>query len=175
MEKITLNDAMQNVDVLDELQLPDEQPCIDAAPLSIHYQVNKHTNFEDRGAFVTGMARYIEEATVHAKLNESLEEGQEYAVMLYTWRCCSRALPQIKSNEQPNRVEIYEKTVEVLSPHVQKLMDFMYFQRRCIETFSVEVKRLCHKEKKNDFVSEAYLLTLGKFINMFAVLMNSRT
>ena len=32
------------------------------------------------------------------------------------------------------------------------------------------MKRLCHKEKKSDFVSEAYLLTLGKFINMFAVL-----
>ena len=29
---------------------------------------------------------------------------------------------------------------------------------------------MCHKEKKNDFVSEAYLLTLGKFLNMFAVL-----
>lgn len=161
---------MQNVDVLDELPLPDQQPCIDAAPLSIHYQVNKHTNFEDRGAFVTGMARYIEEATVHAKLNELLEEGEVYAVMLYTWRCCSRALPQIKSNEQPNRVEIYEKTVEVLSPQVQKLMNFMYFQRNCIERFSGEVKRLCHKEKRNDFVSEAYLLTLGKLINMFAIL-----
>ena len=60
--------------------------------------------------------------------NELLEEGQEYAVMLYTWRCCSRALPQVKSNEQPNRVEIYEKTVEVLGPQVQKLMNFMYFQ-----------------------------------------------
>ena len=35
---------------------------------------------------------------------------------------------QIKSNEQPNRVEIYEKTVEVLGPQVQKLMAFMYFQ-----------------------------------------------
>ena len=39
-----------------------------------------------------------------------------------------------------------------------------------MERFSNEVKRLCHKEKKNDFVSEAYLLTLGKFVNMFAVL-----
>ena len=38
------------------------------------------------------------------------------------------AFAQIKSNEQPNRVEIYEKTVEVLSPQVQKLMNFMYFQ-----------------------------------------------
>lgn len=27
--------------------------------------------------------------------NEMLEEGQEYAVMLYTWRSCSRAIPQV--------------------------------------------------------------------------------
>ena len=45
-----------------------------------------------------------------------------------------------------------------------------YFQRKAIERFSGEVKRLCHHEKRKDFVSEAYLLTLGKFINMFAVL-----
>jgi cytoplasmic FMR1 interacting protein len=51
-----------------------------------------------------------------------------HAVMLYTWRCCSRAIPQPKSNEQPNRVEIYEKTVEVLAPEVNKLLNFMYFQ-----------------------------------------------
>jgi cytoplasmic FMR1 interacting protein len=51
--------------------------------------------------------------------------------MLYTWRCCSRAIPQPKSNEQPNRVEIYEKTVEVLAPEVNKLLNFMYFQVSC--------------------------------------------
>ena len=43
-------------------------------------------------------------------------------------RCCSRAIPQPKSNEQPNRVEIYEKTVEVLAPEVNKLLNLMYFQ-----------------------------------------------
>lgn len=102
--------------------------------------------------------------------NELLEEGLEHAVMLYTWRCCSRAIPQPKSNEQPNRVEIYEKTVEVLAPEVNKLLNFMRFQRTAIERFCTEVKRLCHAEKRKDFVSEAYLLTLGKFINMFAIL-----
>lgn len=57
-----------------------------------------------------------------------LEEGHSYAVMLYTWRSCSRAIPQVKSNEQANRSEIYEKTVKVLEPEVQKLMNFMHFQ-----------------------------------------------
>jgi cytoplasmic FMR1 interacting protein len=78
----------------------------------------------------SSVAKYIEEATVHSSLNEMLEEGQDHAVMLYTWRCCSRAIPQPKSNEQPNRVEIYEKTVEVLAPEVNKLLNLMYFQVR---------------------------------------------
>ena len=67
-DKITLPDALQNVDVLDELALPDQQPIIEAAPLSVHYQANTDTNFEDSSAYVTGVARYIEEASVHAKL-----------------------------------------------------------------------------------------------------------
>uniref|UniRef100_A0A4W6DZ16 Cytoplasmic FMR1 interacting protein 1 n=1 Tax=Lates calcarifer TaxID=8187 RepID=A0A4W6DZ16_LATCA len=49
-------------------------------------------------------------------------------------------------------------------------MNFMYFQRTAIDRFCGEVRRLCHTERRKDFVSEAYLLTLGKFINMFAVL-----
>jgi cytoplasmic FMR1 interacting protein len=32
------------------------------------YQANFDTNFEDRNGFVTGIAKYIEEATVHASL-----------------------------------------------------------------------------------------------------------
>ncbi|XP_026330078.1 cytoplasmic FMR1-interacting protein-like, partial [Hyposmocoma kahamanoa] len=169
-EKVSLSDALSNVDVLDELTLPDEQPCIEAAPCSILYMANFDTNFEDRNGFVTGIAKYIEEATVHANLNELLEEGNAHAVMLYTWRCCSRAIPQPRSNEQPDRVHIYERTVQVLAPEVDKLLQFMYFQRKAIERFCGEVRRLCHAEKRRDFVSEAYLLTLGKFVNMFAVL-----
>ncbi|XP_054997007.1 LOW QUALITY PROTEIN: cytoplasmic FMR1-interacting protein 1 [Sorex araneus] len=168
--QVTLEDALSNVDLLEELPLPDQQPCIEPPPSSLLYQPNFNTNFEDRNAFVTGIARYIEQATVHSSMNEMLEEGQEYAVMLYTWRSCSRAIPQVKCNEQPNRVEIYEKTVEVLEPEVTKLMNFMYFQRTAIERFCGEVRRLCHAERRKDFVSEAYLITLGKFINMFAVL-----
>ncbi|ELK16836.1 Cytoplasmic FMR1-interacting protein 2 [Pteropus alecto] len=70
--QVTLEDALSNVDLLEELPLPDQQPCIEPPPSSLLYQV--------------------------------------------------------KCNEQPNRVEIYEKTVEVLEPEVTKLMNFMYFQ-----------------------------------------------
>ncbi|XP_041477036.1 cytoplasmic FMR1-interacting protein 1 homolog isoform X1 [Lytechinus variegatus] len=184
---VTLEDALSNVDLLEELPLPDQQPCIEATAVSLTYRANFDTNFEDRTAYVTGIAKYIEEATVHSELlsaivqyfqdaethndlNKLLEEGESYAVTLYTWRSCSRAMPQIKSNNQPNRKQIYETFVDVLRPEVTKLVNFMYFQQRAIDVFCRDVKRLSHAEKRKDFVSEAYLLTLGRLINMFAVL-----
>ncbi|KAK7103491.1 cytoplasmic FMR1-interacting protein 1 homolog [Littorina saxatilis] len=170
MEKVDLTSALENVDALDEFMLQDEQPVIEAVNEPLHYGANLDSNFTDRAAFVCAQAKYIEQATVQADLNLLLEEGEEYAVMLYTWRSCSRAFPQVHSNEQQNRLQIYQTIVEIMEPQINKLMQFMFFQRRAIDTFCGEVKRLCHKEKRNDLVSEAYLLTLGKFINMFAEL-----
>ena len=67
-EKISLDAALKKVDILQKLPLTDEQPCIEAQSLSVHYQANFDTNFEDKTAFVSGVAKYIEEATVHADL-----------------------------------------------------------------------------------------------------------
>uniref|UniRef100_A0AAR2L8R8 Cytoplasmic FMR1-interacting protein n=1 Tax=Pygocentrus nattereri TaxID=42514 RepID=A0AAR2L8R8_PYGNA len=65
---VTLEDALSNVDLLEELPLPDQQPCIEPLPSSLIFQPNFDTNFEDRNAFVTGIARYIEQATVHSSM-----------------------------------------------------------------------------------------------------------
>ena len=70
-----LEDALSNVDLLEELPLPDQQPCIEPLPSSLIYQANFNTNFEDRNAFVTGVAKYIEEATVHSNMVGSLILG----------------------------------------------------------------------------------------------------
>ncbi|CAH0390915.1 unnamed protein product [Bemisia tabaci] len=105
-DKLTLTDALSNVNTLDELRLPNEQPCVTAQPCPVIYQANFVTNFEDWNGSVTGVnGWYIEEAT-----------------------------------------------------------------RKAIERICAEVKRRCHAEKRKDFLSGAYLLTLGKFIHTFAVL-----
>ena len=47
--------------------------------------------------------------------------------MLYTWRSCTRAIPNVKS-DQSNRLEIYGKIIEVLSPYIIKLLQLMKFK-----------------------------------------------
>lgn len=64
----TLKDALTNVQCLESLALPDEQPTIEPEPASVVYEVSFDTNFADRTAFITGIAQYNEEATVCSSL-----------------------------------------------------------------------------------------------------------
>lgn len=66
-EPVSFRDAIGNVEVLDEIPLPDSQPCIEAASLPIQYRVSFDTNFQDKNAFITGNSKYVEEATRHAE------------------------------------------------------------------------------------------------------------
>ncbi len=66
--KVSLEEAVNTVENLDEIQSPDYQPCIEALNGSILYKVSLDTNFEDKTAYVTGISKYIEEAAMHAQL-----------------------------------------------------------------------------------------------------------
>lgn len=47
-----------------------------------------------------------------------LEEGHEYAVMLYTWRSCSRAIPQVKKRKRKKKESELTSHDEPPEPHL---------------------------------------------------------
>lgn len=67
-----LQDALNNVKCLEEFALPDEQPSIEPQAASVVYEVSFDTNFADRTAFITGIGRYNEEATICSNLVRKL-------------------------------------------------------------------------------------------------------
>ena len=40
-------------------------------------------------------------------------------------------LLQIKAHDQPNRIEIYQKTMEVLEPEMAKIRQLLHYQVSC--------------------------------------------
>ena len=64
----TLEEAVENVQRLENLALSDEQPNIEPPPVVLTYRANFDTDFEDKEAFITGVSRYMEEASIHQKL-----------------------------------------------------------------------------------------------------------
>lgn len=88
-----LNDATREINALSDNILVEDVPSIQGANFPVLFQTNSDTNFSDIIAFRSAFARSGEAARVYSLLNNLLEQGQEYAIMLYTWRSISRALP----------------------------------------------------------------------------------
>ena len=99
-----------------------------------------------------------------------LEEGHEHAGTLYTWRSCSRAVPQPKSNEQSNRKEMYEETMRVLGPEAAKIKVLYQYASKSIDVFVREVRTLSNPERLKSFISQTTKVTLGRMIDMFITL-----
>ncbi len=66
--RVSMSDALSNVEVLYELPLIDSQPSVEGANNAIVYEANFDTNFEDKTAYITGISKYIEEAVLHSNL-----------------------------------------------------------------------------------------------------------
>ena len=80
-----LQEAIENVRRLEELNLNnDEQPNIEAPPASITYTCDFDTNFGDKEAFITGVARYMEEAGIHQKLVNKSTQVENH--LLFMWK-----------------------------------------------------------------------------------------
>ena len=53
----------------------------------------------------------------------------------------------MKDDNDPRRLEIYEKTVQVMEKEIGKLIDFYYFFDRAKDKFCKEIENLCHPQK----------------------------
>lgn len=167
---MSISEAQDHLNRLQTQSLRNDQPWIEATAISIECSHDFDTNFVDRAGFVSGIAKYVEEANSLEKLNFILEEGDRHSHNLYTWRSCSRAIPQVQSNEQSNRVEMYETMVDVLQPETDRLKDLWRFQEKAIQDFCEEVRKRAQAEILKGFISQTTKLTLGRMLDMFAVL-----
>jgi cytoplasmic FMR1 interacting protein len=66
-------------------------------------------------------------------------------------------------------MEIHQRTIEVLGPEIDKLKNFYQFQKVAITRFAKEIKRLW-VGFDTSCTFQTTKITLGKMLNMFAVL-----
>ena len=167
--------ALQDrINLLHELVLTDEQPFIEGASLSIRVDPFKDMNFLERLAYDF---KWNNTVTTIANFRNAVKRAERIVMTLYTYRCCSKAIPAVKNADDPNKGDIYAKTFEVLEPEIQKIRDIMQFKDEAIDLFCEEVKSLTSKEKQTDLVPELLLMNMIKILDYFAsidAIMNSK-
>ncbi|KAI3384937.1 hypothetical protein SNEBB_000126 [Seison nebaliae] len=164
--EVKLSEAINNVDILYEMDIPDEQASLNVQHTTtiLDYDVQWNTNFNDISSFASGPARYKEEATRHCQLNWWLNDANKYFSLLYTWRCVSRAIPPIKSNDD-KKDAVNSATITVLEPYISELLELKEFVSKTVKLLIQEV--ICFR--KNEFISDNYIRLLTR--SMYVLLL----
>ncbi|KAI9101038.1 cytoplasmic fragile-X interacting family-domain-containing protein [Phlyctochytrium arcticum] len=182
MTQVATPDPDSYLSRLNALPFRDETPLVTASPIAISIGGCIHDlNLADSSLYAPDMTVEkslqqsigfsIKESIYLGKMNALLEEGQRLLSSLYYYRSCSRAIPQVQSNEQANRLQIYQKTYEVLQPEVKKMLKFMSFRDVAISGVSDVLAELVPEMKERDFfLSVDFLDTSAKLLDMFVIM-----
>jgi cytoplasmic FMR1 interacting protein len=162
----------ERINAINQQKLVDDQPCVEGPSISLTVDPTLRLNYQDKNAFET---HWIEETAVMEKLEDLLKLGEKFINEVYTYRGCSKALPQVKTPEQANKQQIYQGSFEVLEPEIKRLRDFMAFQRDTIRIFCEHIKRLSttikDKKRVEEFIiSETMIMYFIRMLDLFALL-----
>eukprot|EP01105_Mastigella_eilhardi_P007592 TRINITY_DN1906_c0_g1_i1.p1 TRINITY_DN1906_c0_g1~~TRINITY_DN1906_c0_g1_i1.p1 ORF type:complete len:1157 (+),score=386.18 TRINITY_DN1906_c0_g1_i1:74-3472(+) len=190
MDKAATEAAERIASVCAAFPLPEGQRACEGVSLCVHADLVVDPAYQDRNAYET---KCTEETHFIQKMKETLQQGEQFIHMLYTFRSCSYPISQMFNTMQTSSTEeskegaagkidqneVYEAQFSVLEPEIKKLKEFMYFQRAAIKVFSDNVKRIIVEKKEKDskdktkeqnVVSEIYLLYLIRMLDLFALL-----
>eukprot|EP00002_Diphylleia_rotans_P029065 TRINITY_DN588_c0_g1_i6.p1 TRINITY_DN588_c0_g1~~TRINITY_DN588_c0_g1_i6.p1 ORF type:complete len:1506 (-),score=325.74 TRINITY_DN588_c0_g1_i6:191-4708(-) len=155
---------------LQRFQLDDGLPVIEAGAPVIELPTDWNlVNFSDRTAYAyKAFEKVIHEMTVIEDCQQRIETGQLFVSMLYSFRSCSKTLPQVKTADQANKHEIYQKTYEVLEPEIQKVKQLMYFHNDTITAFAGHIEKLAGQ--KNPVITDRMMRSFIKILDLLVVL-----
>ncbi|KAJ3339403.1 Cytoplasmic FMR1-interacting protein 2 [Gonapodya sp. JEL0774] len=104
-----------------------------------------------------------------AKIRETVNTGTTLLSRLYATRGCYRSLPQVQSNEDPNRAEIYSRTFQILKPEVEKAKELMRFLDSAIVTLR-DVFLSLRLHYKDHWASDMLLAETANLFNLLVTL-----
>ena len=79
------------------------------------------------------MTSFGPELEALAKIEQVVEQGEEFMRALYASRSVSRAIPMVRGPSDTNRVELNLATYEALKPVADRLLALLDFQTNAIE------------------------------------------
>ncbi|KAI8818565.1 cytoplasmic fragile-X interacting family-domain-containing protein [Fimicolochytrium jonesii] len=169
-------------DRLNAVALNSKGPVISASPVAVAINGTlQDINLADSNIFLPvktsdkflehTIGYAVQEQAYIAKMNYLLEEGEKLLSSLYSYRSCSRAIPQVQSNDQTNRLEMYETTFTVLQPEVNKMRKFMAFRDAAITGVTDIFAKLIPKARDTElFASTQYLEASARLLDMFVIM-----
>ncbi|KAF9610982.1 hypothetical protein IFM89_026262 [Coptis chinensis] len=126
---------------LSTFSLEDDQPEVQglAATLSVErFATTSPIDYGDVSAYRLSLS---EDTKAVNQLNILIQEGKEMASVLYTYRSCVKALPQLPDSMKQSQAELYLETYQVLDLEMSRLRDIQRWQSSAASKLAADMQR----------------------------------
>ncbi|KAL6660319.1 hypothetical protein ACP70R_002441 [Stipagrostis hirtigluma subsp. patula] len=132
---------------LSKFSLEDEQPDVQGLAVllsSERYATNSPIEYSDVAAYRLSLG---EDTKAINQLNTLIQEGKEMASLLYTYRSCVKALPQLPDSMKHSQADLYLETYQVLDLEMSRLREIQRWQASAASKLAADMQRFSRPER----------------------------
>ncbi|CAM0870708.1 unnamed protein product [Alopecurus aequalis] len=132
---------------LSTFSLEDEQPEVQGLAVllsSERYATSSPIEYSDVAAYRLSLG---EDTKAINQLNTLIQEGKEMASLLYTYRSCVKALPQLPDSMKHNQADLYLETYQVLDLEMSRLREIQRWQASAASKLAADMQRFSRPER----------------------------
>ncbi|CAD6209520.1 unnamed protein product [Miscanthus lutarioriparius] len=132
---------------LSTFSLEDEQPDVQGLAVLLsneRYATNSPIEYSDVAAYRLSLG---EDTKAINQLNTLIQEGKEMASLLYTYRSCVKALPQLPDSMKHNQADLYLETYQVLDLEMSRLREIQRWQASSASKLAADMQRFSRPER----------------------------
>ncbi|KAB2629927.1 protein PIR [Pyrus ussuriensis x Pyrus communis] len=99
------------------------------------------------------------------QLNALIQEGKEMGSVLYTYRSCVKALPQLPDNMKQSQADLYLETYQVLDLEMSRLREIQRWQASAAAKLAADMQRFSRPERRINGPTVTHLWSMLKLLD----------
>ncbi|CAM6089472.1 unnamed protein product [Calypogeia fissa] len=154
------------VTALSTFSLEDEQADIQGLVVTLLYgwmSADSPIEYEDVPAYQLSLLDDIKSIN---QLNILIAEGREMVSILYTYRSCVKALPQLPESMKQSQAELYLETYQVLDLEIGRLRQIQRWQTLAASKLAADMQRFSKADKKPNGPTVTHMWAMLKLLDI---------
>lgn len=155
---------------LSTFSLEDNQPEVQGPAVWVSTErgaTNSPIEYNDVSAYRLSLS---EDTKAFNQLNTLIQEGKEMASVLYTYRSCVKALPQLPDSMKQSQADLYLETYQVLDLEMSRLREIQRWQASAASKLAADMQRFSRPERRINGPTISHLWSMLKLLDVLVQL-----
>ncbi|KAJ6854781.1 protein PIR [Populus alba x Populus x berolinensis] len=155
---------------LSTFSLEDDQAEVQGAGVLVSSErgaTNSPIEYGDVSAYRLSLS---EDTKALNQLNALIQEGKEMASVLYTYRSCVKALPQLPESMKHSQADLYLETYQVLDLEMSRLREIQRWQASAASKLAADMQRFSRPERHINGPTITHLWSMLKLLDVLVQL-----